>query len=191
MIGRFYSSSPSQRGKFRRPAAAARGRAVCVTGRSATSKLNTFYRNGRGLGAIDVGAGDPSYWLSGGCYLHSTHLRSIAIHDNVFAQNAPFEIGYSSDYEGSTLPARVAVEHNVIQDVNATAFPFWMGTWANDWVSSTAGARAVLGDPLFVNPALHDFRLRPGSPAVGVGALEPGASAQLWWAEGFPPRWPQ
>lgn len=147
---------------------------------------NTFYRNGRG----PKGSGDPDYWLSGGCYLHSTRLRSVAIRDNVFAQNMPFEIGYSNDYGTSGITGQITIEHNLIQDLNATRFPLWMGTWAKDSVSSTPGDHAVIGDPLFVNPTLQDFRPRPGSPATGMGALEPDASARFWWAEGFPPLWP-
>jgi hypothetical protein len=144
---------------------------------------NTFYRNGYGRSA----SGDPSYWLSGGCYLHSANLRAVTIRDNVFALDKPFVIGYSGDYGPGGLAGRVSIEHNLVHDTNTTSFPFYMATWARDYVWSTTGGDAVLADPLFVDPAAQDFRPKPGSPASGLGALEPGSALNPWWKQGFPP----
>ena len=47
--------------------------------------------------------------------------------------------------------------------------------------------RAVLADPQFVDPAAQDVRPRPGSPAVGKGALEAGSALDQWWKAGAPP----
>jgi hypothetical protein len=144
---------------------------------------NTFYRNGYGRSA----SGDPGYWLIGGLYLHSTNLRGVTIRDNILSLDKPFEIGYSQDW-GSGGPGRgVAIERNLIHDTNATAFPFYMATWAKDYVLSTTGNGAILADPQFVDPAAQDFRPRPGSPAAGLGALEPGSPLNQWWKSGFPP----
>ena len=144
---------------------------------------NTFYRNGWGRSA----AGDPSYWLSGGVYIHSTNLRGVSLRDNVLSLDKPFEIGYSQDW-GAGGPARgVSIEGNLVHDTNTTAFPFHMATWAKDYVLSTVGSGAVLADPQFVDAAGQDFRPRPGSPAVGKGALDPGSPATPWWKSGFPP----
>jgi hypothetical protein len=86
---------------------------------------NTFYRNGWGGSA----AGDPSYWLSGGCYFHSTNLRSVVLRDNIFALDKPFEVGYSGDYGSGGLGGHgILVERNLIQDANTTVFPFYMAT---------------------------------------------------------------
>ncbi len=79
------------------------------------------------------------------------------------------------------------IERNLIHDVNTTSYPFYMATWAKDWVWATTGAGAILADPLFVDAAAQDFRPQPGSPAVGIGALEPGGTANVWWRQGFPP----
>jgi hypothetical protein len=143
---------------------------------------NTFYRNGYGRSS----AGDPSYWLLGGLYIHSTNLRGVSVRDNVFAQDKPFEIGYSQDWGGG-LSRGVSIEGNLVHDTNTTAFPFYLGTWAKDWVLSTTGDSAVLADPQFMDPAAQDFRPRPGSPAAGKGALEPGSSPNQWWKSGYPP----
>jgi hypothetical protein len=144
---------------------------------------NTFYRNGYGRTA----AGDPSYWLMGGLYLHSTNLRSITIRDNVFAEDYPFEIGYSGDW-GRGGPGRgVSIVHNFIHDTNTTKYPFDMATWAKDEVFGARGDQAILGDPLFVDPAAQDFRLQTGSPAAGLGAFETGAPLDPWWRHSFPP----
>jgi hypothetical protein len=160
---------------------------------------NTFYRNGYGRSA----SGDPDYWLTGGLYLHSTNLRGVAIRDNVFALDRPFEIGYSDDFGPAGPAGRVAIERNLVDDVNTTDFPFYMATWAHDWVWSTTGRDAILADPLFVDPASQDFRPRPGSPAIDagtggasdpdgspldLGAVPSGASPEsFWWMQAFPP----
>jgi hypothetical protein len=143
---------------------------------------NTFWRNGWGTSA----AGDPSYWLSGGLYLHSTNVRGVVVRDNLFAQDRPFEIGFSQDYGGG-LAGKVRIDHNLVQDVNTTSFPFYMATWAKDWVLSTTGTGAVLADPRLTDPAGQDFRPQPGSPAAGFGALEPGSALDQWWKASFPP----
>ena len=49
------------------------------------------------------------------------------------------------------------------------------------------GSGAILADPQFVDPSAQDFRPKPGSPATGVGALEPGSTLNQWWKSGFPP----
>ena len=144
---------------------------------------NTFYRNGYGRSP----SGDPGYWLIGGFYLHSTSLRGVSVRDNVLSQNRPFEIGYSQDWGSGGPGGRVAIERNLIHDTNTTAYPFHMATWAKDYVWPMTGTGAILADPQFVDPAAQDFRPRPGSPATGVGALEPGSALNQWWKSGFPP----
>ena len=38
------------------------------------------------------------------------------------------------------------------------------------WWCEIYGVRPVVGDPLFVNPSLVDFHLKPDSPAIDKGA---------------------
>ena len=111
----------------------------------------------------------------------------MSVRDNVLSQDKPFEIGYSQDWGSGGPGARVAIERNLIHDTNTTAYPFHMATWAKDYVWPTTGTGAILADPQFVDPAAQDFRPKPGSPAAGVGALEPGSALNQWWKSGFPP----
>jgi len=163
---------------------------------------NTFYRNGWGPNF----SGDPNYWLSGGCYLYSTHIKDLTLRNNIFAKDKPFEIGYTEGYGGiPDSEKNIVVDHNLVFDVNTVQYPFYMATWAKDWVHVTVGDSAVEADPLFLNPAAGDFRIQAGSPAIDAG--NPGAEyddpdgtrsdigafpsaateADLWWKSDFPP----
>jgi hypothetical protein len=59
---------------------------------------------------------------------------------------------------GSLLVA----DHTLFGNTNIFAGPEGLGTF-------TPGAGIVSGNPLFVNRALRDYRLAPGSPAIGAG----------------------
>ncbi|MCE5240593.1 right-handed parallel beta-helix repeat-containing protein [bacterium] len=43
-----------------------------------------------------------------------------------------------------------------------------MLTW-DEWRQTGQDAHSVIADPMFVNPAKHDYRLKPGSPALKLG----------------------
>ncbi|MBN1995986.1 right-handed parallel beta-helix repeat-containing protein [candidate division KSB1 bacterium] len=163
---------------------------------------NTFYQNGYGRSAN----GDPNYWLTGGCYLFSTQLKDVLIRNNIFAQNKPFEIGHSGDYqEGDFEQKNIIIEYNLIYDVNTVDNPFYMSLWAKDWVYSVAGENGITAEPGFVNASGLDFRLLSASPAVDagspdaesndpdgsrndLGAFALGATEEYnWWRTNFPP----
>ncbi len=164
---------------------------------------NTFYKNGWGANFSK----DPKYWLSGGCYLFTTNLKNVVITNNIFAQNFPFEIGFSSEY-GSKIPEEqnIIISYNLIQDINTWEWPFYMETWAKDSVFPTTGLNSILADPLFENPGLGDFRLKLTSNAIQAGnpileyAGKNGAPDDLgafpsitlpehfWWLTNFPPK---
>ena len=131
----------------------------------------------------------------------------MLIRNNIFAQNKPFEIGHSSDYQQGDLPLKnIIIDYNLIQDVNTVDNPFYMKTWAQDWVYSITGDFAVQADPLFANAGTADFRLKSNSPAIHAGHPDTeynnsdgtqntiGAvqgeyfTDYYWWKSHFPPQ---
>lgn len=164
---------------------------------------NTFYRNGWGRNF----AGDPQYWLSGGCYLFSTNLNDVKIFNNIFARNFPFEIGHSARYHGNWVNEKnIDISYNLIQDINTVTYPIYLHTWLKDSVYSMTGTHALKAEPQFVDVENNDFRLKTDSPGadsryarpsdkditnVGqyMGALAPGMSQDdFWWLKSFPPK---
>jgi len=74
--------------------------------------------------------------------------------------------GWKPDWEA------VRSDRNLIHAAGAT--PVVRGAGEPDkswhaWRQSGQDTHSVLADPLFVNPAKDDYRLRPGSPALGLG----------------------
>ena len=123
----------------------------------------------------------------GGFYLHSTNLRGVSVRDNVLSQDKPFEIGYSQDWgsggpgapRGDRAQPGPRHEHD--------GLPFLHGRpGRRTTVWPTKGADAIVADPQFVDPAAQDFRPRPGSPAAGVGAQEPGTALEPVVEVGLP-----
>ena len=49
--------------------------------------------------------------------------------------------------------------------------PSFNGKTFAQWQAKGNDVHGVVMDPLFVDPARRDFRLKPGSPAAGKGAL--------------------
>ncbi|HEY5744913.1 MAG TPA: right-handed parallel beta-helix repeat-containing protein [Chryseolinea sp.] len=163
---------------------------------------NTFYRNGHGRDF----SGGPQYWLSGGCYLYSANLRDVRIFNNIFAHNAPFEIGHTARLEGNWAALKnIEISNNLIQDVNTVDYPIYLRTFAKDSVYSMTGTHALQMDPLFVDPENGDFRLKENSPAANagysdlkdatqnargyfLGTFPLGTSKEsFWWLTNFPP----
>ena len=67
---------------------------------------------------------------------------------------------------------QVALDHNVYWRAGGDAVRFGDLTW-EQWRARGRDQNSVLADPLFVDPEKGDFRLRPGSPAAGVGFKPP------------------
>jgi hypothetical protein len=99
-------------------------------------------------------------------------------------------------YGGWRNGARVELRNNLYWRVNGQPFDFAGKTW-DEWRQAGRDAGSLIADPLFVDPANRDFRLRPGSPAAQLGfepfdlAL-PGVTGEATWkalarAIAFPP----
>jgi hypothetical protein len=159
---------------------------------------NTFYRNGWGPNF----SGDSQYWLNGGCYLYSTNIKNVKIHNNIFALNFPFEIGHTSLLNKDEMKAQdIVIDSNLIFDKNEFDYPIYLEQWAKDSVYSITGTNAILKDPLFENQDKGDFRLKKNSQAIisdkkektatgnYAGAFPPGTSVNdFWWKQNFPPQ---
>ncbi len=157
---------------------------------------NTFHHNGWG-----DGGGGRYFWITGGLYLFSTNLQNIDIRNNIFSDNRGFQIGYSDDYLklGSDIDnvlskKNIVIDYNLFWEKSPVKYPInvgWPGNYAD--VYAFVGEYAVLGDPLFTNPAQHRFDLAVGSPAIGsgdggdMGAFAAGTEPELWWLGQFPP----
>ena len=63
---------------------------------------------------------------------------------------------------------KFAMKNNVYFDTRGAGIRF-AGKTFTDWRAAGQDAGSVIGDPLFVNAANYDFRLRPESPALKVG----------------------
>jgi hypothetical protein len=139
--------------------------------------------------------------MTGGLYLYSPNVRDVSINDNVFSDNCGFQIGYSElflkdsrSWQTVAREKEIAINGNLIDGRNTIGSPIESGGNVQDRVKIYAanGRRAILGDPMFKNPANQDFMPRRSSPAAAAGTTA-GAYAfrsprDLWWKQNFPPQ---
>ena len=163
--------------------------------RDITIENNDFYHNGYG----PPKPGQSYYWLTGGLYLFSTNVRDIAIKNNIFSENAGFQIGYSDLFpnESGTWQAaarlkRITVNSNLIDGKNDISSPI-ESEYPPGGVKifGLNGLHPILGNPLFKDPASQDFTLRDGSAAAAgnfpIGVYPSGSKPNTWWKQDFPP----
>ena len=164
---------------------------------------NTVHHNGYGPAQPATGY----HWMTGGLYLFSANLENVEIKNNIFSDNKGFQIGYSDlylasdpDIDAVLRRKQIDISNNLIFDCNEVEYPItvgWPDNYANVYVLT--GTNAVVGEPLFVDPAAGDFALREGPPALGavpggglgvpvLGAWAFGVAQDFWWKADFPPR---
>jgi hypothetical protein len=72
---------------------------------------------------------------------------------------------------GEWSDANILLRQNLYWRTDGRPIDFSGQSFA-DWQKSGQDALSVLADPLFVNPAAHDYRLRPDSPARQIEFVE-------------------
>ncbi len=125
----------------------------------------------------------------GALFVH--HNRDITAENNIFAYNrrAQIERGGIGGFELSCLRNLICCEegnaigvygiensgtnvcrfdHNLYWNVSGQSVLFGNKTLA-EWQARGQDTNSVVADPLFVDPARGDFRLRPGSAAKRIG----------------------
>lgn len=108
--------------------------------RNVTVINNTFYGNGW------------TVW-GGGIAVDNPDAENVVVRNNIVSQNLYFQLAVGDGVPTHTL----TIDHNLIDGFHGTEGEIY-------------GDAAVVGDPLFANPAGANFRLREGSPAIDTGS---------------------
>ncbi len=131
-------------------------------------RVNTWGYTGQALEIL---------WMPFGTYTNCVMKNNIFYGDNCFFHSyrprtlRPTGIlkGWDIDYN-CYYPTSFASGKPFKDNGTAQTLAQWRATpWAPD-------AHSITADPLFMNAAGGDFRLRAGSPCLGAGAAIPGIS---------------
>lgn len=159
---------------------------------------NTVHHNGDG----EPNPGEEFYWITGGLYLFSDHLRDIQIRNNIFSNNTGFQIGYSDRYLAThpnindvLAEKAIAIDHNLIFGDNWSDRPIYAG-WPPDNYANIYGingSNALLTEPAFIDPNSGNFYLQQALSAdstnsTSIGAFPSSEEPNLWWQTDFPPQ---
>ena len=143
--------------------------------------------------------GNVTYDTTDGGF-HQHYGKDNVIRNNVFAFSEEFQVKRARAEEHLSFTFEKNI---VIFDRGELLGPGWTGTTANflnksnvywdtsarqvtftekkltftDWQKKGQDLDSVIADPLFVDPAQRDFRLKPGSPALALGIKSIDVSA--------------
>ena len=90
---------------------------------------------------------------------------------SIFEQNIVYADGRPIVTDQGWGPQNAEFARNLYWDASGAAPDFAGGTF-EQWQAKGMDAGSMVADPLFVDPAAGDFRLRPGSPAFALGFKE-------------------
>jgi len=145
-----------------------------LCGNNITVVNNVFYDNTAGWG-IQIAPKASNYTIANNTFAGANPERdgqivlwgshaNIEIRNNIFFNPRNFAIDTFQDSESGSR-----VDHNLVfgNHVDLIAKPDAGLTVADNRIGS---------DPRFVNPGDHDYRLQPGSPAIGAGISVPSVT---------------
>jgi len=114
---------------------------------------NLFYAN-RGYGCVVIGQGGSG-----------TEIINNTFDDNRFAC-------YS--FGGNGLVINNIITNCELRGIQVTFFTVdYNNVWNNDNSGTTVGLHDISADPLYADPANHDYTLTPGSPCIDAGDPNP------------------
>jgi hypothetical protein len=136
--------------------------AIRVGGGPGNMAYNNLVYNGYSIGIESVSA-DPKVYNN---TIYNNRSWGILVGKNSVIMN---NIAYRNNLDGNATDiggfdfTGVVASNNLCGAVNSTVTP--------------PGACAVVGNPMFVDPANGNFNLSFGSPAINIGVVIPGISA--------------
>ncbi|MGE5557331.1 MAG: right-handed parallel beta-helix repeat-containing protein [Bacillota bacterium] len=117
-------------------------------------------------------------WMNyiGGIYFSSDNISDVSIRNNIIAENALFQIGFSDRWsEDEIREKNIEAEYNLICQSKTVTYPVW--TWSpkgDRWASPCTGANTVSALPGFTDAANDIYTLAADSAAIDAG--KPGKS---------------
>lgn len=110
---------------------------------------------------------------------HQHYGRENVVRNNIFVNSRQSQVARSREEEHLSF----TFEKNVVSHTEGTLLSgnwkngkfrfarnvYWPAGTPDDWKGRGLDEGSVVADPLFVDPARDDFRLKPGSPAFQLG----------------------